>query len=280
MCTESVNSFESTHEPSSRNLYWILLVSFVVHMVLIWQFELVDFRSPPTAARVSTSLRVTHASEDKATQNSPVASEKSDAQKNEIIDYSSTPRAENTQESVTTTGQSSFSQPKSDPSSEPNRVEIAEQTTSFDEAKTPTSSLPPSSTIMTAKATPASLPSSSHPELGETDQEGASESLLDSMNSRRQQSNDGIFLAPIFDGPIPVVVTPADAKRKRWRGKVLLRGMINNQGHMEGIYVYKTSGYAVLDQAALKQALTWRYKAAVVDGKATSHHVEIPVVFQ
>jgi TonB family protein len=59
---------------------------------------------------------------------------------------------------------------------------------------------------------------------------------------------------------------PPEATRVYARGAVTIRVHITADGTVGGVDVAESSGYAALDQAAVKCAERWRYKPATKDG--------------
>jgi TonB family protein len=92
--------------------------------------------------------------------------------------------------------------------------------------------------------------------------------------------NHGDYVAARFAGEAPVVIKPMEAKRKRLKGRVILRGSVNEIGEITNLFIYQSSGQQILDEAALTQAKNWQFEAADVDGVKVKSNVEIPVVFQ
>jgi protein TonB len=55
---------------------------------------------------------------------------------------------------------------------------------------------------------------------------------------------------------------PAEASAAGWRGDVLLRLHVGADGRVEDVDVLRSSGYAVLDRAAVEAAEAWRFAPA------------------
>ncbi len=73
---------------------------------------------------------------------------------------------------------------------------------------------------------------------------------------------------------------PIIAKRRSWEGRVVLNVVVNRQGRVKMITVKKSSGFAVLDEAALEAVENWRFRPGRRDGKVIDMEVEIPVHFK
>lgn len=79
-----------------------------------------------------------------------------------------------------------------------------------------------------------------------------------------------------FEAPYP----PA-SRRMGEAGTVLVRVVVGVDGHVVSAVVARSSGFARLDAAALKQALAkWRFVPALSDGHPVEAEREIPVSFR
>jgi protein TonB len=68
----------------------------------------------------------------------------------------------------------------------------------------------------------------------------------------------GDSLPQVVKGEAPTY--PAKAQRLRWEGTVLLRIQVDAAGAVIDVSVFKTSGHAVLDEAAKKAFLNWQFR--------------------
>jgi protein TonB len=66
---------------------------------------------------------------------------------------------------------------------------------------------------------------------------------------------------------IELMAYPAAARRLNLQGKVMLRLFVSAQGKVTQAEVKQSSGYRVLDEAAIRAAKTWCFLPAKVDGK-------------
>lgn len=92
--------------------------------------------------------------------------------------------------------------------------------------------------------------------------------------------NDADYLSPQFQNGVPTIEKPDLAAKRRWKGTVLLRGRVNTAGELDNLIIYESSGYDVLDEAALAQATGWLFEPARINQTPTAHWVQIPVVFR
>jgi protein TonB len=77
----------------------------------------------------------------------------------------------------------------------------------------------------------------------------------------------------------PPPVFPAEARKTRLSGTVLLLVQIDEHGRPLSIDLRKTSGHAILDTAALRAVRAWRFEPARRDGKPVDARLEIPIRF-
>ncbi len=87
------------------------------------------------------------------------------------------------------------------------------------------------------------------------------------------------------DAPKPVVIQnsppsyPEFARRKGWAGRVIVRVAVDARGMPSKVSVAMSSGFAVLDQAALRAVKKWRFRPQVAGGVAVAGTVDVPVNF-
>ena len=79
---------------------------------------------------------------------------------------------------------------------------------------------------------------------------------------------------------IPQPRYPAIARQNGWQGKTILRVEIRSDGHVGSVEVLRSSGYAVLDDAAVEAVQAGEFMPAQVGGKPVSASVEVPIRFQ
>lgn len=84
--------------------------------------------------------------------------------------------------------------------------------------------------------------------------------------------------APLADNPPPVY--PWRARQRGYQGRVVLRVRVRANGSSAAIAVFKSSGYAVLDRAAVHAVRKWRFAPARSGGVAISSIVAVPVRFR
>jgi periplasmic protein TonB len=79
------------------------------------------------------------------------------------------------------------------------------------------------------------------------------------------------------NAPIPY---PREAIDAKFDGSILLRLRIETDGHVSDVQVVRSTGHAILDEAAVKTVKTWRGEPARFVGRAVAATVLLPVRFQ
>jgi protein TonB len=96
-------------------------------------------------------------------------------------------------------------------------------------------------------------------------------------------SKDGGFIAPVFqlgsaENPLPRY--PWRARRQGIEGRVVIRLMVAADGTPERISVLRSSGYAILDRAAVRTFRDWRFRPATRAGIAVASSLDVPISFR
>ena len=85
--------------------------------------------------------------------------------------------------------------------------------------------------------------------------------------------------------PQPVVIRntppiyPETARRAGWEGRAIVRVEVSADGAPISVALEKSSGYGVLDQAALRAVKGWRFQPRTIGGVAMAGMVDVPVNF-
>lgn len=85
------------------------------------------------------------------------------------------------------------------------------------------------------------------------------------------------FSADYLNNPGPRY--PALSRRLGEEGRVLLRVLVNAEGHPEGIHVNHSSGFSRLDSAAREAVAQWRFVPAKLGDRSVRAWVIVPIVF-
>lgn len=77
----------------------------------------------------------------------------------------------------------------------------------------------------------------------------------------------------------PAPIYPQLARERGWEGVVLLSVFVQNDGKPGKVNIEKSSGYNILDHAALKAVKKWQFLPARVGNLSFSSWVRIPIRF-
>jgi protein TonB len=84
---------------------------------------------------------------------------------------------------------------------------------------------------------------------------------------------------PDFSARLPLVY-PDEARRRGWQGVVLLRLHINTEGRVTQAEVIRSSGYNMLDEAAVRAVRQWEGQPAHIAGRAVASVEVLPIRFR
>lgn len=73
---------------------------------------------------------------------------------------------------------------------------------------------------------------------------------------------------------------PGIARKRGFEGKVVLRVRVLSSGNPQELEIKNSSGYEILDEAALEAVEKWKFKPATRGGKPVDSWVEIPIRFE
>lgn len=73
---------------------------------------------------------------------------------------------------------------------------------------------------------------------------------------------------------------PRAAKRRGYQGKVMLSVHVDVDGGVDNLWVFESSGYRLLDNAALKAVKGWFFEPGMKGDKKVAMWVNVPVVFE
>lgn len=73
---------------------------------------------------------------------------------------------------------------------------------------------------------------------------------------------------------------PLIARHNNWEGVTVLTIQVRPDGAVGEIDVSQSSGYQVLDQAAVKAVKHWRYQPAVKNGSAIAWRIRVKIIFK
>ncbi len=73
---------------------------------------------------------------------------------------------------------------------------------------------------------------------------------------------------------------PALARRRRYTGTVILEVLVDAKGRASKVKVASSSGYSLLDEAALKAVRRWQFAPGTEGGRPTAMRVKVPIRFR
>jgi periplasmic protein TonB len=89
-----------------------------------------------------------------------------------------------------------------------------------------------------------------------------------------------INLNPRFRSPPPPPVYPRQSIERDEEGVVLVRALVDPVGAPQRVLVFKSSGFPLLDEAALVAVQKWRFEPMIREGRAAAAWVQVPVRFR
>lgn len=72
---------------------------------------------------------------------------------------------------------------------------------------------------------------------------------------------------------------PREARRRGWQGEAVVRASVNPGGESEAVILLASSGYGLLDDAALSAVRRWRFSPARKNGEPVAASIDLPVRF-
>jgi len=102
----------------------------------------------------------------------------------------------------------------------------------------------------------------------------ATEAVASTTESHARPDED----PELLEGPAPPY--PALARRRGWEGVVLCRIFVLADGSVERVDLERTSGHAVLDDAALEAVRGWRFRPGMREGLESPVEIVHRVVFR
>jgi protein TonB len=83
----------------------------------------------------------------------------------------------------------------------------------------------------------------------------------------------------IFKAPRPKLTYPQRAKRRGYQGQALVLIELNASGEIHKLSLSQSSGYQLLDKAALKNVSQWQFNPVLQEGIAIRARFEVPIGF-
>jgi protein TonB len=132
----------------------------------------------------------------------------------------------------------------------------------------PTVSMPQPSQIVVAAKT-----------VLQTEFHGDASSTKPGADAGTQQAQPGVEAKPNYlKNPEPDY--PEVARRRHQEGLVLLAVKVTAEGRAERVEINKSSGFALLDNAAVAAVRAWEFQPARIGSLALESQIEVPVRFE
>lgn len=126
-----------------------------------------------------------------------------------------------------------------------------------------------------AKATPRRRPPPSDTDAGKRPAKGRQVAALPgrkkSFTPPRYGVGGGVNRPPAY---------PRRARRLGWEGRVVLRVRVDARGRVKTVNLGRSSGYDILDRAALAAVRGWRFSPATRGATPVAAWVEVPIRFR
>lgn len=108
---------------------------------------------------------------------------------------------------------------------------------------------------------------------------GTADTPVPSGNAKTPESSGGtVITRPVAINRNPPVYPPT-ARANNWEGSVLLDVLILPDGTVSDLRVERSSGYGILDAAALAAVKEWRYRPALKDNLPVACRIKINIRF-
>jgi len=73
---------------------------------------------------------------------------------------------------------------------------------------------------------------------------------------------------------------PEQARQNNWTGLTIIKIIISKSGKVTQCLIQKSSGYRILDQAAIQAIGQWEFTPGKKNGKTVKTAVTVPIVFR
>ena len=108
------------------------------------------------------------------------------------------------------------------------------------------------------------------------EREELAEKIPDNINTKAEIVHEAVPLYKI--NPTPKY--PMVARKRGYEGIVLLSVLVNKEGLVDNLWVFESSGYKVLDNAAIESVQDWIFEPGMRGIKKVEMWVQIPVGFK
>ncbi|OGW81985.1 MAG: hypothetical protein A3G33_04355 [Omnitrophica bacterium RIFCSPLOWO2_12_FULL_44_17] len=99
-------------------------------------------------------------------------------------------------------------------------------------------------------------------------------------NDRKDRAQTSSFTLPYLESIPKPVPYPRSAIRHELEGKVVMALEILKDGSVGRSHMANSSGFAILDKAAMNAVKTWEFHPALKSDKPIVEYIEVPVSFE
>ena len=61
---------------------------------------------------------------------------------------------------------------------------------------------------------------------------------------------------------------------------MIVRAKVSEQGETVSVHIERSSGYPILDEAAVGSVVNWKFRPAASQGRVVAQSVEVPITFR
>jgi periplasmic protein TonB len=98
--------------------------------------------------------------------------------------------------------------------------------------------------------------------------------------SREPATAAAMAMDPAPEAGNPTPAYPERARRQGIEGTVLIKISVDGDGAPTGAIIATSSGHDLLDEEALRTVWRWRFRPAVLNGRAVPGLVVVPIIFE
>lgn len=113
-----------------------------------------------------------------------------------------------------------------------------------------------------------------------TEEAAAAKGSVDGQKKAGEPASGKVTEAVPLYKTNPEPLYPRMAKKRGYEGTVLLNVLVNGKGLVDNIWIFKSSGYNILDNAAMDTVKDWTFVPGRRGNKTIKMWVQVPVKFE
>lgn len=144
----------------------------------------------------------------------------------------------------------------------------------------------PTPTESTVQISEEPKPSIDEEETESIDREEFEEKASDEDEFPQNSQGDAVSNMQISREAVPLYkknpppAYPRTAKKRGYQGTVVLSVLVDENGRVGNLWVFKSSGYMLLDNAAVKAVKKWFFEPGKIGNRNVEMWVKVPIRFQ